>query len=101
MIWQAVPAIWSLAPVWQTPVLTRHRSMVRVTQSWEPFDFGATMIGFWAHTPTVLGELEISYAWAPAAELSLGWQSTHRSGILGRIGQSHAVTFGFNWMLAS
>lgn len=95
------PAIWSLAPAWQTPVLTRHRSMIRATQSWESFDFGATMIGFWAHTPTVLGELEISYAWTPAAELSLGWQSTNRSGILGRIGQSHAVTFGFNWMLAS
>jgi len=98
--WQGTPQAMSLAPAWQAPVLTEHRSMVRLTQNWGDWDLTGTLIGFWADEASPLTDLEVSYAWTPEAEVRAGWQTTSSSGILGRIGRSDVFFFGFNWILA-
>lgn len=98
--WQNTPQVESLAPAWQAPTLSAHRSMVRLTQTWSDWDLTGTLIGFWADEVTLLSDLELAYGWTQQAEWRLGWQSTSSSGILARIGQGHEVRFGFNWILA-
>ncbi|MEP4548592.1 MAG: hypothetical protein ABJ000_20615 [Saccharospirillum sp.] len=93
-------AVGALAPAWQSRPLTAHRSLVRLTQNWNDWDLTGALVGFWSGEPTVLTELELTYAWTQSADLTLGWQTTPASGMLGQIGQGDIYTVGINWVLA-
>lgn len=90
----------ALSPAWQGKPLTAHRSLARLTQNWNDWDLTGALIGLWAGEPTALTELELAYALTQNAALTLGWQTTPASGMLGQIGQGDRYTFGVNWVLA-
>lgn len=67
--------------------MVEHRTLIRLSQTWNDWTWRATGIGFWTdNTPTWFTEMSADYQWNPVATVSADWRYHDNNGVLADLG---------------
>ncbi|MFY0664651.1 MAG: hypothetical protein JXQ97_08495 [Natronospirillum sp.] len=73
--------------------MVEHRTLVRLSQTWNDWTWRATGLSFWTNdTPTWLTDLSADYQWNPVATVSADWRYHDNNGVLANLGHVFKLT---------